>query len=137
LILLDTSGLLSAIDSSQTYHRECAKSLEQSGDELILSPFVLAELDCMLFRHVGQTAQFLFLEQVIASAYKLVEFGASDLSRAKEVMERYSDLSIGLADASIVVLAERYQSFKVLTLDQRHFRAIRVGRRRFSILPFD
>ena len=65
-------------------------------------------------------------------------FGAVDIARAKEVVEQYADLEIGLADASIVVLAERHAVAKVLTLDERHFRAMRIGRRkRFTILPSD
>ncbi|MBK6866303.1 MAG: hypothetical protein IPG91_23715 [Ideonella sp.] len=51
-------------------------------------------------------------------------------------MRRYGDMQIGLADASIVVLAERHATTEVLTLDLRHFQALRVGgRKRFRILP--
>ena len=39
-------------------------------------------------------------------------------------MDRCEDLSIGLADASLVVLATRYDVTDLLTLDERHFRAI-------------
>jgi predicted nucleic acid-binding protein len=54
------------------------------------------------------------------------------------VIERYADIEIGLADASIVVLAERHSVADVLTLDQRRFRAMRIERRkRFKVLPFD
>ena len=60
------------------------------------------------------------------------------MARAKEVVEQYADLEIGLADASIVVLAQRHAVTEVLTLDQRHFRAMRIERRkRFKVLPFD
>jgi predicted nucleic acid-binding protein len=53
-------------------------------------------------------------------------------------MRRYGDLQIGLADASIVVLAERHGTSDILTLDLRHFQALRVGgRKRFRILPAD
>jgi hypothetical protein len=53
-------------------------------------------------------------------------------------VERYFDLDIGLADASIVVLAERFGVREVLTLDERHFLALRIERRkRFKILPID
>lgn len=45
VILLDTSGLLSALDSSQTHHSEAAASLSSASPPLLLSPFVLAELD--------------------------------------------------------------------------------------------
>ncbi|PYQ58058.1 MAG: VapC toxin family PIN domain ribonuclease, partial [Acidobacteria bacterium] len=49
----------------------------------------------------------------------------------------YHDLNIGLADASIVVLAKRYDTRDVLTLDERHFRTLRFRRRAFRILPAD
>jgi uncharacterized protein len=138
VILLDTSGLLSALDESQRYHHECATMLGELSPPLLLSPFVLAELDYLLMRHIGRRAQAALLEEVVRGAYRLEPFGASDVARAKEVIERYADLDIGLADASIVVLAERHAVREVLTLDQRHFRAMRIERRkRFKILPFD
>lgn len=138
MILLDTSGLLSALDESQRYHHECATLLGEALPPLLLSPFVLAELDYLLMRHVGPHAQAELLEEVARGAYQLELFGAADVGRAKEVLTRYADLEIGLADASIVVLAERHKVTEVLTLDQRHFRAMRVERRkRFKILPFD
>ena len=138
MILLDTSGLLSALDESQRYHHECASLLGQAAPPLLLSPFVLAELDYLLMRHIGRRAQAALLEEVARGAYQLELFGATDVERAREVVEQYADLDIGLADASIVVLAERHAVTEVLTLDQRHFRAMRIERRkRFKVLPFD
>ena len=138
MILLDTSGLLSALDESQRYHHECAALVGEASPPLLLSPFVLAELDYLLMRNVGRRAQAALLEEVARGAYQLELFGAADVARAKEVVEQYADLEIGLADASIVVLALRHAVTEVLTLDERHFRAMRVERRkRFKVLPFD
>lgn len=138
MILLDTSGLLSALDESQRHHRECATLLGKAEPPLLLSPFVLAELDYLLMRHVGRQAQAALLEEVARGAYQLESFGAGDVASAREVIDRYADLDIGLANASIVVLAERHSVSEVLTLDQRHFRAMRIERRkRFKVLPFD
>lgn len=138
MILLDTSGLLSALDESQRFHQECATLLREASPPLLLSPFVLAELDYLLMRHMGGHAQTALLEEVARGAYQLELFAAADVASAKEVIERYSDLDIGFADASVVVLAERHGVSQVLTLDQRHFRAMRIGRRkRFKVLPFD
>jgi predicted nucleic acid-binding protein len=60
------------------------------------------------------------------------------VDEARAVIDRYADLRIGLADASIVVLASRYQCQDVLTLDQRHFRAV-LGpdSQPFRLLPVD
>ena len=138
MILLDTSGLLAALDESQRHHDECKDLLAEASPPLLLSPFVLAELDYLLMRHIGGRAQAALLEGVARGAYQLEAFDAADIARAKEVVDRYADLEIGVADASIVVLAERHGTSDVLTLDQRHFRAMRIDRRRrFKVLPFD
>lgn len=138
MILLDTSGLLAALDESQRHHQPCANLIGNAAPPLLLSPFVLAELDYLLMRHVGRLAQVALLDEVARGAYQLESFTAADVERAREVVEQYADLEIGLADASILVLAERHGVAEVLTLDQRHFRAMRIERRkRFRILPFD
>lgn len=138
MILLDTSGLLAALDASQRQHAPCRAALEAAKGPLLLSPFVLAELDYLLMRHVGAHAQAALLDEVVRGAYRLEGFTADDIARAGEIMHRYGDMQIGLADASIVVLAERHATTEVLTLDLRHFQALRVGgRKRFRILPAD
>jgi hypothetical protein len=89
-------------------------------------------------RHIGHRAQTALLEEVARGAYRLEPFDANDVARAKEVLEKYTDLGVGLADASLVVLAERHGVAQILTLDQRHFRAMRfAGRKQFRILPLD
>lgn len=136
MILLDTSGLLSAIDSSQHRHADTLTALKSARGPLLLSPFVLAELDYLLATRVSWEAELAVLEEVARGAYRLEAFAAEDVAAARSVLERYHDLHIGLADASIVVLAERYGITDVLTLDHRHFRALRgPGRKRFRLLP--
>lgn len=138
MILIDTSGLLSALDGSQRFHVDCMAVLTEAQPPFVLSPFVLAELDYLLMRHIGRRAQSALLEEIAGGAYQLEAFTRNDVTRAKEIIDRYQDLDIGLADASIVVLAERYGVSDVLSLDQRHFRAMRIGpRKRFKVLPFD
>jgi hypothetical protein len=64
LILLDTSGLLAAIDESQRAHADCVRVLKSAPGPLLLSPFVLAELDYLLGRYVGGSGQAALLEDV-------------------------------------------------------------------------
>ncbi len=136
MILLDTSGLLAAIDSSQNHHSKAAAALRQAGAPLLLSPLVLAELDYLLASRVGTDAQQALLEEVARGAYRLEQFTAMDVAAAAAILTRYRDLDISLADASIVVLAECYGVFDVLTLDRRHFQALRGARgRRFRLRP--
>lgn len=137
MILLDTSGLLAALDESQRGHREAAASLSAASPPRLLSPFVLAELDYLVATRVGQAARLSLLGEVERGAYVLEPMAREDVARARAIIARYADLAISLADASIVVLAERHRGREVLTLDQRHFRVLRAGRQAFRILPAD
>jgi predicted nucleic acid-binding protein len=138
VIILDTSGLLSAIDASQTHHRAAAATLMQVEAPRFLSPFVLAELDYLLATRVSRTAAQALLGQVADGVYQLESFDAGDIARANEVLDQYADLDLGLADASLIVLSERHDLVDLLTLDERHFRAVRgPGGKPFRLLPAD
>jgi len=69
----------------------------------------------------------------------LGSFSTKDISEAQAIIERYAGFGdVGLADASNVVLAERYGTRDILTLDERHFRAIHGPQERpFRLLPAD
>jgi hypothetical protein len=70
--------------------------------------------------------------------YRLETFDAGDIESAERLIGRYRELEIGLADASLVVLANRYGVRDLLTLDERHFRTLRgPGGRPFRLLPAD
>jgi uncharacterized protein len=138
MIVLDTSGLLAAIDSSQRRHESARRALESDAGPLLLSPFVLAELDYLLLTRVGVAAEVLLLDEVAEGAYHLESFGSEDVRAAKELIDRYHGLKIGIAEASVVVIAARAGTNRILTLDERHFRAIRPLRgRTFQLLPKD
>ncbi len=138
MILLDTSGLLAAIDSSQRSHQTAAHSLSGATPPLLLSPFVLAELDYLLATRVGLHAEQALLDEVARGAYQLEPFSEDDVAGAAEVIQRYAALELGLADASLVVLANRHGTVDILTLDERHFRAVEgPGGRPFRVLPAD
>ena len=137
MILVDTSGVLAAIDPRQAHHAAAAEALSSSQPRL-LSPFVLAELDYLVATHGGQSEQLKLLGDVSRGAYQLESFAAEDVAAAHAVIQRYADLRLGLADASIVVLAVRHRCSEVLTLDQRHFRVVRgPGEKPFRLLPYD
>jgi predicted nucleic acid-binding protein len=138
VIVLDTSGLLAAIDAAQRTHPRCAAVLAKAAGPFLLSPFVLAELDYLLGERVGPAAQDALLGEVERGAYRLEPFNASDVAEARRISSKYRRLRLGLADASIVVLAERHAVRDVLTLDERHFRALRASTgKRFRLLPAD
>jgi hypothetical protein len=67
----------------------------------------------------------------------LEPMAAGDVASAHMIIERYADLGISLADASIVVLARRHRVRDVLTLDERHFRVLKADGKPFRLLPAD
>jgi uncharacterized protein len=137
LILLDTSGLLAAWDKTDRHHGASLTALQRSQPFRFLSPFVLAELDYMVSRRVGRRAEAAILEEVSLGAYRLTQWAADDVAEARTLVVRYTDLGVSLADASIVVLAHRYDIQDVLTLDQRHFRVLQGPNGPFRLLPAD
>jgi uncharacterized protein len=138
LILVDTSAALQLASSTGQRHGDVLRVVEQLDGPFLLSPFVLAELDYMLIERHGQEKQLALLAEVVDGAYELAEFAREDVAAACEVMKRYADLRIGLADASIVVLADKHATSDLLSFDHRHFRAMRgPGGRPFRLLPDD
>lgn len=138
MILLDTSGLLAAVDKDQHRHEACANALLSAAPPLLLSPFILAELDYLLSRRVGARMEIGLLQEVARGAYQLEPFGRDDVASALELVVKYKDIQLGLADASIVVLGARHSVTDVLTLDERHFRTVRTkAGNPFRLLPAD
>jgi predicted nucleic acid-binding protein len=138
MILLDTSGLMAALDVRHPSHIAAKAAIQDADGPLLLSPFVLAELDYLIATRVSAAAEQSLLGEVGDGAYRIEPMDAADITEAADVIKRYRDLELGLADASVVVLSRRYDVTDVLTLDQRHFRAIQgSGGRPFRILPAD
>jgi predicted nucleic acid-binding protein len=138
LIVLDTSGLLAAVDSGQRRHVDCREALERDSGPLLLSPFVLAELDYLVTEKYGVTFESSLLREVARGVYDLQPFSGEDVDLATDIIERYADMRIGLADASLVVIAAAAGTNRILTLDERHFRAMQpLSGESFEILPAD
>jgi predicted nucleic acid-binding protein len=143
IVVVDTSGLISAVNDRSALHRETRAFLDDLGAEpdarLVVSPFILAEADYLISeRDNRQDIALRVLRDVAAGGYHLEPFGPEDLDRAADVIKRYGDQDIGLAGDSNVVLAERLGTSSILTLDERHFRALRgPGGEPFHLLPTD
>lgn len=138
MLILDTSGLLAAIDSAQDQHARCREALEHEAGPFLLSPFVLAELDYLLATKVGAREQLALLAEVARGAFRLEPFTNPDVGTALDTLERYKDLDLGIADASNAVLAARHATRDILTLDERHFRVVTTpDGTPFRLLPAD
>lgn len=138
MIICDTSGLLAAYWSGDARQQPVLDQLKNDPGPLVLSPFVLAELDYLVTRQAGVRHELDVLSDVARGVYHLADLSRSDIAAAATVVDRYADLRIGLADASIVVLADRFRTTRLLTFDERHFRTIRpLNGEAFTILPAD
>ena len=136
MIIADTSGLVAFFSETGQHHEAVTKWLEKNDDVMVVSPYVIAELDYLVATRKGVDAELAVLKELAGGAYELATMNAEDLIAARAVIARYRDLDIGLADASQVVLAQRYRTRTILTLDHKHFSVMRpLGGGTFKIVP--
>lgn len=135
-MIVDTSVLLAYFDRDEPDHAAVTSLIEASDEPLVVSPFVVAELDYLVATRAGAAAELAVLGELAGGAWDLPAFGAGDLAEARAVVERHADQAIGVADASNVALASRYGTRTIATLDRRHFDILRpAAGGRFSVLP--
>jgi hypothetical protein len=133
VILVDTGPLIGLFDPRDSHHRRCRRALEAERGPLSTTVPVLTEAFHLLSPGSRGCAG---LVQFIAEGGLGVWFLDEDgLSRALQLMELYADRPMDLADASLVVAAERLGIRRVLTVDRRDFDTYRV-RRGHRHLPF-
>jgi predicted nucleic acid-binding protein len=135
-VIVDTSALLAYFDSDEPDHDAVSNVLAESGETLIVSPYVIAELDYLVASRLGAPAELAVLAELTSGAWDLPAIDADGLSDCRAVIQRYDDQRIGVADASNVVLAARYRTRTIVTLDHRHFDVLRpLGGGRFAVVP--
>jgi hypothetical protein len=136
-VIVDTSALLAYFNAREPDHGDVARVIDEHADGvLVVSPYVVAELDYLVATRIGVDAELAVLRELSSGAWHLADFDAGNLERATAVIEKYRDQDIGLADASTVVLADQHRTTTILTLDRRPFEVLRpIGGGRFSILP--
>jgi uncharacterized protein len=139
VIIADTSGLYAIYNRRQPEHQAARCAVERDGGPLVLSPLVLAELDYFILSRLGAPAEQTVLAELQSPAYRLAPFTDDDFKLASEVAVKYGDMQLGLTDASIVVQAARHKTTKILSLDYRHFGAVRplTSDPSFMLLPRD
>lgn len=136
-MIVDTSALLAYFNVREPDHDAVFAVIDDNDDGLlVVSPYVVAELDYLIAQRIGVDAELEVLRELSSGAWELAVFGVAELELATTVIEMYGDQKIGAADASIVVLADRYHTRTIATLDRRHFDVLRpIGGGRFSIRP--
>lgn len=139
-IVVDTSAVLAMYDETYPEHAPLTQIATAATGLLIVSPLIVAEADYMLATRLGAAAARQFAEDISVGAFELAEWTQDYHAAALAVASNFGDDDyIGMADASIVVLADRYRTTNVMTLDQRHFRTLKPlwGVPHFTLLPFD
>jgi uncharacterized protein len=136
VIIADTSGLLAFFNRREPAHEATTAILESTGEPVSVSPYVVAEIDYLVATRLGAEAAVVVLDALSSGAYVLDTIDVNGLRRATEIVRRYQDQEIGVADASLVVLAERHRTRTILTLDHRHFDVLRpLDGGRFKLVP--
>ena len=136
MLVCDTSGLLALFDAGDAHNAAVSEAVEADAGPFIVSPYVVAELDYLLATRRGVRAEVAALQELATGAWDLASMPPRDLETVTAIIERYEDQAISAADASLVVLAARYRTTRVLTLDRRHFNVLRtLTGRRFNIIP--
>ncbi len=135
-MIIDTSALLAYFDTDEPDRQAVAAVLDDTDEPLVVSPYVVAELDYLVVSRLGVTAELAVLAELAGGAWDLPAIDAEGLADARAIIERYADQRIGVADASNVVLAARYRTQTIVTLDHRHFDVLRpLAGGRFTVLP--
>ena len=124
MIICDTAPLVAVLNAVDADHQRCTNRLETHPGPLLIPGPVLAEVCHLAEARVGSAAEAGFLRSVAAGELTLVELSSVDLSRMAELVERYADMSLDAADASVVAVAERLGIREVATLDRRHFTVV-------------
>ncbi|HVH10090.1 MAG TPA: PIN domain-containing protein [Gemmatimonadales bacterium] len=133
-VLVDAGPLVALIDRSDRNHESCKATLQSVTDPLAsVWPVVTEAMYLLAFSWRAQDALW---DLIASQALALLPLDAGDAPRIRDLMHKYRDLPMDLADAALVRVAERERLRRVFTLDRRHFalyRPLRLGR--FVILP--
>jgi predicted nucleic acid-binding protein len=124
-MILDTSVLLAAFDTDERLHKQAKAIVESASGRLVVSSFVLAELDYLLLTRHGAAREVVVLTELAQDPWDVVSLGRDELRQAVSLVEKHVDDRIGLTDAANLVLAMRYRTRYIATFDWRHFAALR------------
>jgi predicted nucleic acid-binding protein len=137
-LILDAAPLVASADAKEPKLDTLLRIRDQEEGPLVLPAPVAAEVDYLLGVRFGEAARRAFLSDLAAQRYEVACLEPGDYRAVADLDARYADLGLGLADCSVVVLAERYGTRRLLSFDARHFRAVSpLQGGSFVLLPAD
>ena len=133
-ILLDTGPFVALLDSTEKSHERCVMFYKEFRGQLFTTEPVLTEVLYLLGPSIK--AQKAGIEFILRGGAILVPQSQESLKRGLELMEKYKDIPMDFADATLVALAEEMGIIEVFTLDVRGFRTYRMhGKKVFRLWP--
>lgn len=137
-LLLDAGPVVAAADRRDRMQRAAEGVLRSEPEPLVIPAPVSAEIDYLLARRLGEGARQGFLDDLAAGRFVVECLRDEEYAVVAQLERRYVEVSPGLADLSIVVLAQRLRTRRVATFDARHFRMLRpLDGGAFELLPAD
>jgi len=134
MILVDTGPMVALIHGDDDQHQACKETFLTLTEPLGTIWPVLTEAIYLL--NFSWEAQMALWEMIETGAVEILTLGKDDVARMRELMHKYRDLPMDLADAALVRVAERERLRRIFTLDRRDFQIYRPSRLgRFAILP--
>jgi uncharacterized protein len=137
-VVLDTSVAVAFMNRRDDDHERVSEWIESADEDRVTTPLVVAEIDHLVSHGGGSVAALAFYEDLASGAY-LVEWWQDAMFETVEAARRHQPLGLGLADASLLVLAAKLETTRIATLDERHFRIAKplTGEPAFVLLPAD
>lgn len=137
-LLIDTAPLVALADAEEPRRDEILAAIRDEPGSLVIPAPATAEIDYLLGRRLGEPARRAFLADLAAGRFTVACLEREDYATVSELESRYADLQLALADCALVVLAHRYETTRILSFDERHFRAVApLGGGSFTLLPSD
>jgi predicted nucleic acid-binding protein len=137
-LLLDAGALYAQADRADPHHGAVVEILRAEREPLITSAVAVAEADYLILTRLGIDVELAFLEDLAEGTFLVECLTRPELATALALARRHRDLAIGLADASLVVLAQRFRTRRLVTFDERAFRTISpLQGGTFTLLPAD
>lgn len=134
IAIVDSGPLVAVANTADPAHRACLAALQAPGVHLVIPALCVAEAAFLIQQRRGALIEARFLRGL--QRFDVQAPLAGDWSRIAELVEQYSDFPLGGTDASVIAAAERLDTDTIITLDNRHFRAVRPNHcQQFRLLP--
>lgn len=128
-MLVDTGPLVAALNRRDGQHHACRKLLDSRAGELLVTPYVVAEVCWLVSSRIGAAAEANVIDAVVAGELRQVVLGEDELRRVAELLHQYANLhggqGLSVADASVIAVAEHRGINEIATLDVTDFSLVR------------